>query len=1336
MRFEDRRRGPARERMGSDVEILTHAPDPSIYPCMGVDHHDGSRYGTAGCWYPGSTTNRVIEPGWRVQYSVSYNYDGGEGLEKSIEVRGPCGVVHAYNGGDQFMFPPYDANLASAWLIDMPSNACLGDYVFTATVTELTSRNFDRESIYFKVGYGTPPSVTEEATRVPCGQTSARINPTACGGDPVNTATGAFMTGATDLKLPGIGVPFDLGRTYTSSDATEGALGVGWTHSYEASLTIQSTGNVVLRTETGQKVLYTKSGTSFVGPAGTLYSLHADSAGYRLVTPAQITYGFDLQGRLVSKTDRNGNGLSFSYGSGSGPATVTDRAGRTFTLTYDATSGRLSSVGAPDGRSVSYGYTNGRLSRVTDVRGNDTLYSYDTNGLLTDIVDQNGNRMVHNVYGTDGRVVEQTDSRGNITTFDWDAATQTSTMVDPRGSTWKDVYSNNVLAKRVDPLGNATSYYYNERLDLRAIEDPRGNRTTMTYDSNHNLLTITAPNNIRSESFAYNERNDVTSYRDGRGVVTNFGYDTAGNLASVSLGGGTTSFVRDPATALPTSSTDPRGKITNYEHDAAGSLTKITSPLGNVATIVYDAAGRPTSVVEPRGNVSGAVAADFETRFTYDAANHLTSHRDPLGHVTAWAYDKAGNLQTETDAKNRVTRYGYNPAYQMTSVTAPDLSVTAYAYDKNGNLASRTDAKSHSTTYDYDPANRLSRVTSPLGSTCTYEYDASGNVVRVTDANGAVTATAGDGTTSYSYDALNRVKTVDYSDATPDIALTYDGADFITQMIDGTGTQTFAYTELGRIRSAARGSESFTHAYDLAGNLTQSTYPDGRTISYTYDDDSRLSSVVADSATTSYGYDAAGNVTSTTLPSTNGHVEQVTYDRAGRLTELKNVKGTAVLSKATLVLDAVGNPLSRTGVSGVQTYKYDDLDRLTEVCFQQTCTGASDPFIRYAYDTVGNRLSEAKPAGTTTNSYNAADQLTGSTGLGGTVTYSYDANGNMLSNGAKAYTYDLADRMRTAKIGTTTTTYAYDGFGNRFSATSGNSTTKFYWDIASGLPELTAEKVGNSFTRSYTYGHDLISMVQSRATHYFHRDALGSIVNVTNSSGVPQWSYDYEPFGNVRTETKHNTKAPANFMKFTGEYQDPTGLYHLRARQYDPTIGRFTATDPMSPSMSDPFVSAYAYVNNQPTVYVDPTGEIAWFAAPLVWKVGAAALASLAGAYALQDPDVRDRAAYATQSMFTTLVDGVTNSISGASTLPALGEFEVCDGWAQGAFAKDMERNPGPDALNEVVQRNQSEAGNGGNPFGNVSERCRRNRAVCAAIAGTTAAAFGVHETAPRKPGP
>lgn len=89
---------------------------------------------------------------------------------------------------------------------------------------------------------------------------------------------------------------------------------------------------------------------------------------------------------------------------------------------------------------------------------------------------------------------------------------------------------------------------------------------------------------------------------------------------------------------------------------------------------------------------------------------------------------------------------------------------------------------------------------------------------------------------------------------------------------------------------------------------------------------------------------------------------------------------------------------------------------------------------------------------------------------------------------------------------------------------------------------------------------------------------------------MTQWSFAYEPYGLTRSATKNDPLAPDNPLRFAGEYQDSTGLYHLRARQYDPASGRFLSTDPPARSRAVPAVSSYVYADDRPTAFVDPLG--------------------------------------------------------------------------------------------------------------------------------------------------
>ena len=758
---------------------------------------------------------------------------------------------------------------------------------------------------------------------------------TAHQGEPVDTATGNFYSSAVDVSLPGVGVPFVFTRSYNSGDATSGRLGVGWTDNLDWSLSIGGGGDATVHAGTGQQIHFAASGGSFVADPGVTATLTAVSGGYELVTRDQLHYVFDSSGKLTGESDRNGQGLTLTYSSGV-LSSVTDSVGRT--ITFTTTSGHLTGIALPDSRSVSYGYTSGKLTSFTDLNGHTVSYGYDTNGLLNQITDQNGNTVIANVYdGTSHRVTEQTDGRGHHSYFSWNATTQTSTYTDARGKEWTDVYVGNVLQNETDPDGDTTSYYYDSDDDLIAVTDPNGNTTSYSYDTAGNKLTETAPSPLSYlQSWTYDAKNDVTSYTNGDGNTTTYAYNTAGDLTSVTGpdpdGAGSetapvTSYGRDATTGQLTSVTDPRGKETDYGYDADGNLTSVTTPEGEETTYGYDSGGRMTSKVEARGNVSGcSCTASYTWTYTYDDANHMLTQTDPLSHETTWTYYPGGQLETVTDANSHTTTYAYDDDNNLSTVTAPDSTVNTYTYDENNNQLTKEDANSHTTTYTYDDANRLASKELPGGQTWTYSYDNDGDLATMVNANGNATMTTGDGTTTYGYDNLDRLTSIDYSDAgISDVTYTYDGDGNRTQMTDG-GTVSYGYDNLDRLTGVTRSSHTFSYGYDANSNLTSETYPDTTSVAYTYTDDEQLHTAVSNSQTTTYSYDPAGNPTATALPSGNGYTETDSYDHAGRLTEVENHNGATVLSDFAYTLDPLGNPTKtiRTGdISSTTTYGYD-----------------------------------------------------------------------------------------------------------------------------------------------------------------------------------------------------------------------------------------------------------------------------------------------------------------------------------------------------------------------------------------------------------------------------
>lgn len=142
------------------------------------------------------------------------------------------------------------------------------------------------------------------------------------------------------------------------------------------------------------------------------------------------------------------------------------------------------------------------------------------------------------------------------------------------------------------------------------------------------------------------------------------------------------------------------------------------------------------------------------------------------------------------------------------------------------------------------------------------------------------------------------------------------------------------------------------------------------------------------------------------------------------------------------------------------------------------------------------------------------------------------------------------------------------------------------------MPLIALEQDGaGSLLRRYTYGLRRISMSTGGDEFYYHYDPIGSVTNLTSSSGASERSYQYKPFGSTRGSSQDDSNAPTNPMQYTAEYAVPTGLYHLRARQYDPTLGRFVGLDPENTRIGASAIASYVYVANRPGVFVDPTGR-------------------------------------------------------------------------------------------------------------------------------------------------
>ena len=395
----------------------------------------------------------------------------------------------------------------------------------------------------------------------------------------------------------------------------------------------------------------------------------------------------------------------------------------------------------------------------------------------------------------------------------------------------------------------------------------------------------------------------------------------------------------------------------------------------------YDAIGRPVSVVRPDGG---------QTTVAYD--RRKTTVTDANGHSRA----------TVVDAFGRVA--------QVLEYNAGQTYTTSYTYTPLGQLSTLTDALGHQATMRYDSLGRKIELADFDMGTLSYSYDAAANQVSQTDSRGVAIR--------FEYDALNRLTRKDYP-AGRDTTYVYDSCAFgvgrVCQVRDASGWESYTYDNLGRVVAATKALDGQLYTtqteYDLLGRTLSVTYPDRQTVTYGYDAAGRLQSVSGGPQGTGYihdiSYNPLGQVTQVFY--NNGVTSRYVYeDQTYRLKEINttnNVGGT--LQALSYSFDAVGNITSIEDLvaGNRQAFAYDDLDRLTRAALTAS-GGAVLEDIVYAYDAIGNLRNK----GGIVYAYDDPQHVHAVSSTSDGRNYTYDANGNLLSDGLRSFTYDYDNR--------------------------------------------------------------------------------------------------------------------------------------------------------------------------------------------------------------------------------------------------------------------------------------------------------------------------------------
>ena len=223
--------------------------------------------------------------------------------------------------------------------------------------------------------------------------------------------------------------------------------------------------------------------------------------------------------------------------------------------------------------------------------------------------------------------------------------------------------------------------------------------------------------------------------------------------------------------------------------------------------------------------------------------------------------------------------------------------------------------------------------------------------------------------------------------------------------------------------------------------------------------------------------------------------------------------------------------------------------------------------------------------------------MTGVTNEVSSISYQYDANGNMtqrIENGVTwTQTYNAENRLASLNNGTTTWLFSYDGNGNRVShlVTDGVTATNTYYFMGGGY-EVTSDGVNTTVRKYYAIAGQTYGLNDNGVMKYFFTDHLGSIVAVTDASGTLLEESRYLPFGQVRSDVGNITQTDKTYT--SQKDLANTGLMDYNARMYSPELGRFIQADTIVPSVGNSQAwNIYAYVLNNPIRANDPSGHIA-----------------------------------------------------------------------------------------------------------------------------------------------
>ncbi|MHC1686054.1 MAG: RHS repeat domain-containing protein [Clostridiaceae bacterium] len=412
----------------------------------------------------------------------------------------------------------------------------------------------------------------------------------------------------------------------------------------------------------------------------------------------------------------------------------------------------------------------------------------------------------------------------------------------------------------------------------------------------------------------------------------------------------------------------------------------------------------------------------------------------------------------------------------------------------------------------------------------------------------------------------------------------YNSDGTLSKAITSGMAYSYSYTEDSMLKSKSTcGKTLISYDYDKNGNTLAITDISGKSTIYNYDVANRVKAIKDNKQNTLATYDYNGNNDIKSIAYGNGVKTDYNYDGDGNVESLVTISPTGeVLVDYNYAYDLNGNRLQKVSSKAQSYYSYDSLNRLSSAKYNTPTKSIQESF---TYDKVGNRLEKITNDGIEKYKYNAKNQLIELEKSNQITKFNYDKQGNLLeeqsSEGTASYSYNSFNQTIKAvtKEGNTLVN-KYDAEGLRFEIEENEKLTKFIFNKDSIIAELDEnDDVISRFSR----GFEIVSGEINNNWYYYHQDEQGSTSSITNEDGKVENSYFYDAFGVVleSTENVHNR------ITYTGQQFDGvTRQYYLRARFYNPVIGRFTQED----VYRGDGLNLYAYCRNNPVIYYDPSG--------------------------------------------------------------------------------------------------------------------------------------------------